>query len=82
MSGCDDKEGGGGFEGWKYFSFSTCFALHFQSYIRSVNCNSVLLNFVLVFWLYLGNKKIYRRSADVKTNGFFRAFQLSAWVRV
>ena len=72
-------------EDWRVgniFPFSICFALHFQSYIRSVNCNSVLLNFVLVLWLYLGNNKIYRRSADVKTTRFFRAFQLSAWVTV
>ena len=32
------------------------------------------------FWLYLGNKKSYQRSAGVKMTGFSRAFQLPAWV--
>ena len=32
------------------------------------------------FWPYLGNEKSYRRSAGVKTTGFSRAFQISAWV--
>ena len=33
--------------------------------------------FILDCWPYLGNEKSYRRSAGVKTAGFFRAFQIS-----
>ena len=34
----------------------------------------------LDFWLYLGNEKSYRKSAGVKTTGFFRALLLHAWL--
>ena len=41
----------------------------------------VFLVFLCDFWLYLGNKKSYRRSAGIKTTRFLRASQISAWVK-
>ena len=41
---------------------------------------SGFLDFLLDFWLYLGNKKSYQRPAGVKTTGFPRAFWISGFL--
>ena len=52
---------------------TTRFLREFQTFKKTDFLISGFLDFLLDFWLYLGNKKSYRRSAGVKSTGFFRA---------